>query len=202
MSAAAGSAPNLCKCLGVTSGSPHPCSWAARTRRGRSRTPWTTVQAHPVVPSCSPGPAAPTKAVILNAVEDVARTRGCFVLSETTRDGVARDLAHTTIPALLREHSSDASQSHLCAVAVNAAGFGGGVTRERVERHHPSVSLRSQLEALTTLAASRGTGVLITLDEAHGSAITDLWVLAQAVHDAFREGRDVTFAGAGLLYTP
>lgn len=42
------------------------------------------------------------KTVMLNAVEDVARTRGWFVLSETTRDGVALDLAYTTIPALLR----------------------------------------------------------------------------------------------------
>lgn len=114
------------------------------------------------------------KTVMLNAVEDVARTRGWFVLSETTRDGVARDLAQTTVPALLREHSSDASESHLTAVTVNAVGFGGGVTRERLERRHPVVSLRSQLEALTTLAESRGTGVLISLDEVHGSAITDL----------------------------
>ena len=48
------------------------------------------------------------KTVMLNAVEDVAHTRGWFVLSETTRDGVARDLAHTTIPTLRREHSTPA----------------------------------------------------------------------------------------------
>jgi len=73
------------------------------------------------------------------------------------------------------------SQSHLTAVTGNTACFGRGVARERLERHHPAVSLRSQLEALTTLAEFPSSGVLISLDEVQGSTITDLRVIAQAV---------------------
>ena len=51
---------------------------------------------------------------------------------------------------------------------------------------------------LTDLLAEHRTGVLITLDEIHHNQIVELRELATTIQDAFREDRDVAFAGAGL----
>ena len=69
---------------------------------------------------------------------------------------------------------------------------------DTVEAHIVQAGLRSQIELLTDLLAEHGTGVLITLDEIHHNQVEELRELATAVQHAFREGRELAFAGAGL----
>ncbi len=144
------------------------------------------------------GPRGSGKTVMLNAVEDLAKTRGWLVISQSTRPGVAEELATSDLPALLAYADPEEGRSEVTSVSVSGATFGGGVTRTRAERHPRTPTLRSQLAELTDLLRPNGTGVLITLDEVHRAALTDLRVIAQAVQHAFREGRDVAFAAAGL----
>ncbi|UJH71786.1 hypothetical protein [Ornithinimicrobium sp. INDO-MA30-4] len=85
---------------------------------------------------------------MLNALEDAARAQRWVVISETARPGVAKEIAETSIPGLLRDNSNPVD-SVVTSANVSAAGFGGGLSRERVDRFPIEPSLRS---ALTELA--------------------------------------------------
>lgn len=138
------------------------------------------------------------KTVLLNAFEDEARQRGWVVISETTRPGVVEELTGTGLPQALAAATGGVADSTLTGLTVTAAGFGGGVTRERSERYPVTPSLRSQLTQLADLQDVRGAGVLVSLDEVHLEAAADLRQIAQTVQHLFREGRQVAFAAAGL----
>ena len=137
------------------------------------------------------------KTVLLNALEDAALKRGWVVLSETARPGLAQEMAHTGIPNELRKFP-EAFESVITAGEA-PPGIGASLTRERAERF-PVVepSLRHSLTALADAMDTRGAGVLITVDEVSTDGLADLQVITQAVQHAFREGRQVVFAAAGL----
>ncbi len=137
------------------------------------------------------------KTVLLNALEDAARARGWLVASSTTRAGVAHELAATILPALLSGFP-DAHDAYLAGANISAAGFGLGVARQRMSRFPVEPSLRHALTTLADSADTRGGGVLITLDEVGRDGLEDLRIITQAVQHAFREGRQVVFAAAGL----
>lgn len=152
------------------------------------------------------GPGAPARAalftglrgagktVLLNAVEDLARRSGWLVVSETARPGVAQHIADTHLTSLLTEHADETVRRRVTQASATVFGVGGGVTRQQEDRYPAAASLRSRLEELTDVFEPRGTGVLITIDEVHRSAITDL----REVAHAFRDGREVAFVAAGL----
>jgi hypothetical protein len=97
-----------------------------------------------------------------------------------------------------RTKSPDALRSRGSGASASAAGFGGGVTRERVDRFPVEPSLRSQLEALTDALHPHETGLLISLDEVHTAGLADVRQITQAVQHAFREGRELALVAAGL----
>jgi hypothetical protein len=97
---------------------------------------------------------------------------------------------------MLREFDPGAVSHRL--TAVTAPMNLGRVDWTTVERHVVEAGLRSQLEVLTDLLAEHETGVLITLDEIHRNQLGELRELAATVQHAFREGRELAFAGAGL----
>lgn len=136
------------------------------------------------------------KTVMLNAVEDRARERGWLVISETASPGFVNRISEQALPALLAGFDPDAVQRRLASVA--APMNMGEVSWDTVDRHPTSAGLRNQLELLTELLREHETGVLLTLDEIHHKQIDELRELATTIQHAFREGRDVAFAGAGL----
>lgn len=84
---------------------------------------------------------------------------------------------------------------------VCAGQFGGAAQPRR--RHWLVISetptgLRNRIELLTELIADHDTGLLVTLDEIHHSKVQELREVAATVQHAFREGRDLALAGAGL----
>jgi hypothetical protein len=138
------------------------------------------------------------KTAMLNAYEDIALDQGWLVVSETARPGLVRRLTEEHLPSLLREHDIEQTRSRLTAVSLP-----GGVRGERHvhELHEAVPSLRSQLNRLVDVLAQSGKGgVLLTVDEITNekAALTDLRDLGDVVQHAFRERRDVAFAGAGL----
>ena len=137
------------------------------------------------------------KTVLLNAMEDAARQRGWVVASETTRPGVAAELASSTLPALLHQYP-DAYNSFLTGGGASLGGIGINLARERVDSFPIQPSLRHTLTTLADAADKAGGGVLVTLDEVGPNGLADLQIIAQVVQHAFREGRQVVFAAAGL----
>lgn len=138
------------------------------------------------------------KTVLLNAFEDRARSLGWVVVSETARPGVAEDLRRATLPALLRDAGDSGQRRKVTGANATVLGVGGGMTTQLVEGYPDEQTFRSELERLAELTAERRAGVLLSIDELHGSALADLRIIAQAVQHAFREGRAVAFVAAGL----
>ena len=136
------------------------------------------------------------KTVMLNAVEDLARQHGWVVVSETATAGFISRMTQQHLPQSLRDFDPDAVQRRVTGLTAPLSI--GSVTWNTIEAHVIQAGLRNQLELLTDLLAENRTGLLITLDEIHHNQIEELRELATAVQHAFRENRDVAFAGAGL----
>lgn len=140
------------------------------------------------------------KTVLLNSIEDTARRRGWLVVSGTTGVGIAQELAATQLSQMLHDHDPDARTYLPTGGSVAAAGFSAGTQGtydDQVPR--PALTFRSGLERLADVADEQlGTGVLVTLDEVHTSAIADLRQITHAVQHCFREGRQVALVAAGL----
>src|SRR4051794_13029168 len=135
---------------------------------------------------------------MLNAYEDVALGQGWLVISETARPGLVGRLTDEHLPALLAEHDLEQTRSRLTAVRL-PGGVGG--ERRVSELHEASPSLRSPLNRLADVLAQAGRGgVLVPVDEIPNekASLADLRDLGDVVQHAFRERRDVAFAGAGL----
>lgn len=140
------------------------------------------------------------KTVLLNEIEDTARRADWLVISDTTRVGMAADLATTQIARLLHEHDKDARvfvPSVGSASAIGLSASAQGTYENRVPQ--PEWTFRAALERLTEVAAAElGSGVLLTLDEVHRSCLEDLREIVQTVQHCFREGRQVAVVLAGL----
>ena len=136
------------------------------------------------------------KTVMLNAVEDRAREHGWLVISETATPGFVARITQQQLPRLLRDFDPAAVRRRI--TGLTAPLNVGSVAWDTIESHVIQAGLRNQIELLTDLLAEHGTGVLITLDEIHQNQIAELREVATTVQHAFREGRDLAFAGAGL----
>ena len=100
------------------------------------------------------------------------------------------------LPRLLRRLRPKAVQRRMSGVGAQLNL--GSLTWSTIEAHVVHAGLRTQLEMLTDLLAEQSIGVLITLDEIHHNQIEELRELATVVQHAFRENRELAFAGAGL----
>ncbi|HMK97113.1 MAG TPA: ATP-binding protein [Acidimicrobiales bacterium] len=136
------------------------------------------------------------KTVMLNAAEDRARAMGWVVISETASPGFVRRIASQHLPRLLADFDPGAVQRRLSGITAPLGA--GGLSWATTEAHVAEAGLRNQVERLTDLLAENGTGLLITLDEVHSNQIAELRELATTVQHAFREERELAFAGAGL----
>ena len=136
------------------------------------------------------------KTVMLNAVEDEAKSRGWLVVSETATAGLIDRLSQSRLPEHLRQFDPKTIRRRLTGVDLPLKG--GGLTWETLEAHVVKADLRSQINLLTELLAENETGLLITLDEIHRNQIEELRELAAVIQHAFRENRELAFAAAGL----
>jgi len=136
------------------------------------------------------------KTVLLNAIEDRAKSHGWVVLSETASPGFVERIVGQQLPKLLDNFDPGAVRRQLTGITGPLGA--GAVAWSTAETHVAQAGLRNQVEMLTDLLAENGTGLLITLDEIHQNQISELRELATTVQHAFREEREVAFAGAGL----
>ncbi|MGH3263203.1 MAG: DUF2399 domain-containing protein, partial [Trebonia sp.] len=136
------------------------------------------------------------KTVMLNTVEDHAREQGWLVISETATPGFVSRITEQHLPRLLRDFDPDAVKRRLSGITAPLKI--GGATWETIDQHLVQAGLRNQIDLLTDLLAENETGLLITVDEIHHNQIDELREVATAVQHAFRENRELAFAGAGL----
>lgn len=135
------------------------------------------------------------KTILLNALEDAALTQKWAVISLTARPGLLQELKEERLPQLLHDLGK-ADQKRLNQIEVNLFGVGGSVGWS--EPRLPLGGLRALLFETADLATENGGGLLITVDEAHQSALGDLRVLTQEIQHAFRQGKNIAFVAAGL----
>lgn len=138
------------------------------------------------------------KTVMLNAVEDAARERGWVVISETALPGMLHRIIAEHLPALLSQIDPKTRRRRLNSVSATTPVGGLGVGWENQDSHEVAAGLRSQIHQVTDLLAKNGTGLLITVDEVHRGEVEAMRLLGAEIQHAFREERDVAFAGAGL----
>jgi AAA ATPase domain len=136
------------------------------------------------------------KTVMLNEAADVARQRGWLVIEETASPGVVTRLVTQHLPALLDD--LDPRGRKITVKQVTAPMGVGAIAWDSTDRHVVAAGLRNQLELTCDLLAERETGLLITLDEVHGSHTADLRDVFVAVQHLFRNDRDIAIAAAGL----
>jgi len=134
------------------------------------------------------------KTVLLNAVEDEAKSRGWIVISETATPGFVMRITDEQLPALLVQHDPNAVKRHLAGISIGKAGISW--MAENIHRAVPG--LRNQLFLLADLLAENRTGVLISIDEVHRDPRQELEELTATVQHAFREEREIAFVAAGL----
>ena len=142
------------------------------------------------------GPRGSGKTVLLNELEDVARSEGWHVVSETASPGLIDRLVREHLPRLLADLDPRGARTRLTDVGA----FGVSAGWERTERHAERPGLRGHLALLTDLLAEQGlsAGLLFTIDEVHGGATVELRELGTTVQHCFRELRAVAIAAAGL----
>lgn len=136
------------------------------------------------------------KTVMLNAVQEKARSQGWLVIAETATPGLLTRLTEEHLPPLLAELDPVGKQRRLSG--VSAPGGLGGATWETTELHRASPGLRSRIASLCGLLAGSGTGLLITVDELHRKLSQELEQLCAIVQHAFRDELELAFVGAGL----
>ncbi|GGC74211.1 hypothetical protein GCM10011410_29340 [Hoyosella rhizosphaerae] len=131
---------------------------------------------------------------MLNAAEDEARRGGWLVISEAATPGLMDRLIRDHLPWLLAARGGSAQKRQLKGFSA-PAGM-GGLSWETVERYPPESGLRSMINALTEVLAKHATGLLITIDEILRKLFDDLRQIGTQFQHAFRENREVAFAGA------
>ena len=139
------------------------------------------------------------KTVMLNAVEDLARSQGWLSVSDdASPKGLLGRLARAAA-RLLDEFEGGADRR---IRGVTAAGF--GVEFEPVAPPESPASeageaLRGVLSALGDALAATGTGLIITLDELLSADLDEIRQFGSIMqHVSRREGRPIAFVGAAL----
>ena len=135
------------------------------------------------------------KTVMLNAVEDLARSRGWLALSDNASSAGLPDRLTRAAFALLNEIGPAEPTRRLSS--VTAAGFGVGL--ETVPAPQAEHDLRGVLSDLGDALAERGTGLLITVDEMQSGDVAEIRKFGSVLqHVSRREQRPVAFIGAAL----
>jgi AAA ATPase domain len=154
------------------------------------------------------GPGAPARAtiytgargtgktVMLNAVQEQARSYGWLVIAETATPGLLQRLTTEHLPQLLTEQDPKATSRRLSGITV--PGGLGGASWQTTDLHKVVPGLRSQITDLCEMLASGETGLVITVDELHRGLFDELAQLCTVVQHAFREELELMLVGAGL----
>lgn len=134
------------------------------------------------------------KTVLINALEDTARTQGWIVISETANAGFFERTISNHLPRLLNQLDPK-NQVRVSQVSVSSIG---SITLEYADGREVQETFRSLVTHACELLEKKSVGILFTLDEINEESITDLKDFAAQFQHLIREDREVAFVGAGL----
>jgi len=135
------------------------------------------------------------KTVMLNEIEDLARSRGWAVITETATKGLSDRLVFDAIPRTM--DMLGMTEEDLKVTGVGAFGVSLRWDSDETQTMRRP-TLRTLLADVAEFQQARDAGILITVDEIHAGPTDDLRELATAVQHSIREDRWVSFAAAGL----
>ncbi len=135
------------------------------------------------------------KTVMLNAIEDLARSHGWIVLADNAApEGLPARIARGASKLL---DGLSPAEPRRRITGLTAAGF--GIEFEPSSTTRPGYDLRGVLSALGDVLAAEGTGLIITLDELQGGDFDEIREFGSVLqHVTRREQRPVAFVGAAL----
>ena len=143
------------------------------------------------------------KTVLLNAMEDRAKTRGWATISAaaTNRRGLVEQVALKTTRLLASLQAEDAPRARRSVTGVSI--MGSGVQTERVPAPHEADGAMTDLETafgeVGDLLAQRDTGLLVTIDELHVSDVDEIREFGNIFQLTSRRAeRPIAFVGAAL----
>lgn len=136
------------------------------------------------------------KTVVLNELEDAARTHGWLVIRLPEVGGLVQELADTTLPRLLSEYDGERAVRRR-VTGGRVAGL-GSLSWDAEDRYPFRESAATLLERLLEVLAGHGTGVLFTLDEVQAVDREAVAEFASLYQHLLRDERDVAFVAAGL----
>lgn len=146
------------------------------------------------------GPRGIGKTVLLNELEDVAKSQAWHVISETTTEGFTSRIRDSVLR--LMDRNFDVQDRKLSGLTLP---FNTGATWEYTSVHQPTPTLRSVMEDFFELQEERDrerrqapTGLLITLDELHYAHMQDVIEFGTTIQHLVREGREIAVAMAGI----
>ena len=131
------------------------------------------------------------KTVMLGEAEDIARTHGWLVISETATTGVLGRIGEAMRSAA-EELGSGLKGRRV--TGIGAAGFSISTQLPPAEQ----LGWRQLGEQLLQLLDERHTGLVITLDEIHGAKRDELAQMAGFVQHFIRQGLPIALLFAGL----
>ena len=146
------------------------------------------------------GPRDIGKTVLLNELEDVAKSQAWHVISETTTEGFTSHIRDSVLR--LMDRNFDVEDRKLSGLTLP---FSTGATWEYTSVHQPTPTPRSVMEDFFELQEERDrerrqapTGLLITLDELHYAHMQDVIEFGTTIQHMVREGREIAVAMAGI----
>ncbi|MEJ6019220.1 ATP-binding protein [Corynebacterium sp. H113] len=142
------------------------------------------------------GPRGTGKTVMLNEIEDIARSQGWLVLRASPRPGMIDNLVDPTIKDALESLDSQPAPPSRRVTGARVAGV--SLSTEIVEKQESRKTLTTELRKLAEAVRTHGAGVLITLDEVQSAKLEELADLATAIQDLIRDEYDIALAAAGL----
>jgi hypothetical protein len=146
---------------------------------------------HPARLALVSGQRGVGKTVLLNEIGDLASQRGWHVIHLTASPGL---LQRVEIEAARLLHDEDPPRKGRLT-GVSVAGV-GGLTFER--SGDQVTDARGTLTALTDRLGSRGSGLIVTVDEVHAGPHGELRELAHLAQHLMREDREFILVMAGL----
>lgn len=150
---------------------------------------------HPDYSALLIGARGTGKTVMLEAIEELARSRGWLTIAETAFPARLPDRLVRRAAELL--DATGDSQGRWRVTGLQAASL--GVTVEHQDTDRRPLDLRTALAALGDRLSEHETGLLITLDELQGGDIDEVREVGSILqHVTRREQRPVAFVGAAL----
>lgn len=133
------------------------------------------------------------KTVLLNELADRVAMLGWLTIAETATPGMASRIADAAARRLAELDTTGRGARAITGVGVAAVG---SISLDRPEKI--PAGLREHLTWLLDELEKHGSGLLITVDEVHSSAIDELRSLTTVVQHLVREDREIALAMAGL----